>query len=276
MSLRNILVPTDFSDQAQASLDYALFLAKNVGASVHVLNSYYVPINTIETDYVVDQAIWMEQSRQRATEEMKLLEERSLKTAGVNYECLVHPGPAMNDINDTIKNNGVDLVVMGTYKTNELDNFFGNLYTQAIRHAKAPVLLVPELTAPALPRSVVFATDLRPLENREPLYRLAAILADLGASLKLLHVHPPGESISSKKREELAQLQDQLSLFRPEVIWLEADDAEDGILDFSEKQKPDWLMAVSHHYGLLEGMFHSSHTKKLARHTNVPLLVSHE
>jgi nucleotide-binding universal stress UspA family protein len=276
MTLRNILVPTDFSDQAQPSLNYALLLAKSTGATVHVLNSYYVPINSIETDYVVDQAIWIEQSRQRAVEEMKLLEERSLKTSGIHYECLVHPGPAMNDINDTIKDNKIDLVLMSTYTTNEIDNFLGNLYTQAIRHAKAPVLLIPEQAGTILPRSVVFATDLRPLENQEPLHKLRAILADLGVSLKLLHVHSPGESISSKKEEALEHLKNQLAQFRPEVIWQEADDAEEGILNFADREKPDWLMAVSHHYGLLEGLFHSSHTKKLARHTNVPLLVSHE
>ncbi|AHM59993.1 uspa domain-containing protein [Flammeovirgaceae bacterium 311] len=276
MTLRNLLVPTDFSDHAQPSLAYALLLAKKFGATVYVLNSYYVPINTIETDYVVDQALWLEQSRQRALEEMKLLEERSLLNSGVHYECLVHPGPAMNDINYTIKENKIDLVVMGTYKTNEMEGFFSNLYTQAIRRAKAPVLLIPEEASLTLPASIAFATDLKPLENQEPVKNLTAILSDLGVSLTLLHVHPPGETISTKRRDRLRKLQDQFAALRPQVRLLEADDEEAGILNFTEREKPDWLMAVSHQYGLLEGIFHSSHTKKIARHSKVPLLVSHE
>lgn len=276
MSLRNLLVPTDFSDQAQTSLTYALAFAKDMGATVHVLNSYYVPINPIEADYVADQGVWIEQARQRAHEEMRLLEERHLQNSGVAYQCHVHAGPAMDDINDTIRNNSIDLVVIGIYKADQWENFTGNLYTQAIRNAKAPVLLIPEQTTYILPGTVTFATDLKPLDKQEPIENLKSILTDLKAKLTLLHVHSPGEEVTSKEREELERLSNDLALLSPRVAIVEADDAEEGIVQYAQEHPSQWLMAVSHHYGLLEGLFHSSKTKKLARYTPIPLLVSHE
>jgi nucleotide-binding universal stress UspA family protein len=277
MNLQNLLVPTDFSDEALSSLHYALSLAKESGATLHVLHSYYIPINTIETDYMYDQALWLEQSRQRAMEEMQLLEEQQLKASGVLYECHVQPGPSMEDINQTIREKNIDLVVMGTYKSGRLDPFFGDLFTHAIRHAKAPVLLVPEGSSYASPSRVLFATDLKPLEHESPVSSLTSILQIFNPQLLLLHVHRAGEHPSHKKRMELERLQQQLSGLNPVIVLQETEeDVEEGILAYVQQHKADWLVAISHQYGLLEGFFHSSHTKKLARQTPVPLLVSHE
>lgn len=276
MKLRNLLIPTDFSDQAITSLEYTLALARELQANVCVLYSYIIPINNIETDYVVDQAIWLEQARERANEEMNLLEERYLKSAGVPYQCLVRAGTTMENINQIVKENDIGLVVIGAYKTGQLDSFFGELYTYAIQHAKAPVLLIPENVTYVHPEKVVYATDLKPVDNEAPYKNLHSILAQLNPAVELLHVYKSGNELSTKKRDELDSLKMQLATLNLRVVMLEAEDAEEGILTYAEQQKADWLVAVSHHYGLLEGLFHSSHTKKLARQTDIPLLVSHE
>ena len=274
MKLRNLLIPTDFSDQSSSSLAYTLALAKDLKASVYVLHSYYVPINTIETAYVADQALWLEQNRQRAMEEMRLLEKRILQNSGVDYKCIVHPGPVMGDINKTIQEHEIDLVIIGTYESEGLASFYGELYTQAIRHAKAPVLLLPENTSYTYPEKVVFATDLRPVENQEPIKNIKSILANLGVKPSLLHVYKEG--LKPKKQQELEKIKAEFEPLQPAVVMIKAEDPESGILSYVEEQGTHWLVALSHHYGLLEELFHSRHTKKLARKTKIPLLVSHE
>lgn len=280
MSLRNLLIPTDFSDAALTSLRYALEMAKDVQARVYVLNSYYIPISTVETDYVADQAIWLEQARQRALEEMQLLEDNYLKDSGVPYACLVQPGPTSSDLNDTIKEKAIDLVIMTTQESGGLESFFGNMYTYAIRHARAPVLLVPVGCRYLRPRSIVFATDLKPFDNRQALDKLLDITRFLGAEMQLLHVHDAEDALNAKKKAELGELHRQLAPTTPPLVLRPAEDKEEAILQYVQhpagQEKPDWLMAISHHYGLLEGFFHSSFTKKLARDTTIPLLVSHE
>lgn len=276
MSLKNLLVPTDFSDQALPILQYALSLANNSGATLHVLHSYYIPINTIEADYVADQALWLEQARLRALEEMKLLEEQHLKSSGLAYECHVHPGPSMEDINHTIREKGIELVVMGTHKTHDFEAFFGELYTYAIRHAKAPVLLIPEGTTFSPPSRVIFATDLKPIDNWAPVENLHRLLQIFKPQLTLLHAYKNGETMNPKKQAELSRLQQQFSDLNPQIIAKESSNAEESIVDYAREQDAQWLVAISHHYGLLDSLFHSSHTKKLARLTEIPLLVSHE
>ncbi|EMR01587.1 universal stress protein [Cesiribacter andamanensis] len=275
MSVRNLLVPTDFSDASLISLQYALDMARDLQATVYVLNSYYIPINTLETDYVADQAIWLEQARQRALEEMQLLEDRQLKPSGVPYECMVQPGPTSSDLNDAIAEKDIDLVILHTHDSGGLDSFFGNMYTYAIRHAKAPVLLIPDGSRYRRPRKLVFATDLKPFDNPKPVENLLGIARWLQTDIVLLHVHESREGLSPKKEKELQQLQGYFQQ-QPSVVLQQADDKEEAILQLARQEQPDWLMAVSHHYGLLEGLFHSSLTKKLARETDIPLLVSHE
>src|SRR6185295_15140602 len=41
--IQTILVPVDFSDTSEHALDYAVGLAKELGARIHVLHSYEIP-----------------------------------------------------------------------------------------------------------------------------------------------------------------------------------------------------------------------------------------
>ena len=45
---RKILVPTDFSPHAEHAMQYAVELAKKLGASLHLLHAYAVPVMTYD------------------------------------------------------------------------------------------------------------------------------------------------------------------------------------------------------------------------------------
>jgi len=38
----NILLPTDFSDNAQRAIDYAVYLLENAACTFYLLNAYYI------------------------------------------------------------------------------------------------------------------------------------------------------------------------------------------------------------------------------------------
>ena len=57
---------------------------------------------------------------------------------------------------------------------------------------------------------------------------------------------------------------------------IKSNDVEDSILDFIKLHRIDLLAVAKHKRGFWDSLFHSSLTKKLAMHINIPLLVLHD
>ena len=54
------------------------------------------------------------------------------------------------------------------------------------------------------------------------------------------------------------------------------EDIEDGLGKYAKENKLDLLIVVPREHGLVGGIFHSSHSKKLVLHTHVPVMAIHE
>lgn len=276
-NIRNILVPVDFSEASDNSLKYAIQLAgKAKGAKLFVLHSFHVPVTTMETAYVADQAILMEQTENRAREEMRALEMNYLKPAGIPYECIVELGPVMEVINEVVKSHGIDLVLMATHKANKLERLLGNLSVYALENCKAPLLLVPDKAAYEPVQKLAFATDLKKIERKDVFDKLKYLAETFHAHLIVLHVDTEGEELTEEEQEELLYLQDELKELDYHIERIEGEDPEEAILQYVREQQVEMVAAVPRHHGFFEELFRSSVTRKLALHTQVPLLAIHE
>ena len=57
--IRVILVPVDFSPHSDAALDQAMDLAKALGARIHLLHSYAVPVRGVMPyDFAIPDGVW--------------------------------------------------------------------------------------------------------------------------------------------------------------------------------------------------------------------------
>lgn len=290
-NIRHILIPTDFSEAANNSLEYALELAqstKNIPQSeaegkegrkeikLIVLHSYHVPVTTIETAYVADQAILLEQTYEVSKERMQELEEKYLRPSGLPYESLIRMGSAIQDINEVVKEFNIDLVLMATQKAGKLEQLFGDLTVYALEHCKAPLLLVPDEAKFRPLRKLAFATDLHKIRQSEVFDKLKYLAGSFHSHIIVLNVNTDLKDLSKEEEEELQHVKQELRGMEYHLQFIEGEDAEEAILDYVHKQQIDLLAAVPRHHGFFEGLFHSSVSKKLALHTYVPLLAVHE
>lgn len=276
-NIRSILLPTDFSEAATNSLEYTLALASGSGTTrIIVLHSFHVPTTTVETTYVADQAILLEQTEKRAQEEMRQLKEKYLEPSGIPYECLVELGPTMDSINNIVKENSVDLVVMATHKASKLERLLGSLPVYALEHCKAPLLLVPDKARFKPVKRLAFATDLKTYERAVVLGKLSYLAAAFQAQVAILNVHTGNEELSGEEMQELEHIRQELQGLDYHLELIEGEDAEEGILEYVEQEEIDMVAAVPRNHSFFEGLFHSSISEKLALHTRVPMLAIHE
>lgn len=281
--IRHILIPTDFSEAANNSLDYAVQLAKSgMVAKIVVLHSYqlpvttYAPETTVPATYVPDQAYLMDEVQNKAEEEMKELEVKYLQPSGIPYECLIKVGSTMDNLNDTVTEYEIDLVVMATQKASKLERLLGDLTAYALEKCQAPLLLVPDDTVFRPVQRIAFATDLKKIIRAEVFDKLKYLALAFRAHIVVLNVNTDIKELSEEETIELNHIKHELQGMEYHFQFIDGEDAEQAILDYVHKQEIDLVAAVPRHHGFFEGLFKSSVTRKIALHTRVPLLAIHE
>ena len=283
--IQNILLPIDFSEAATNSLEYAIRLARESGgAKLFLLNSFQVPATGpatapgvgLGTAYASDQALLVQQMQEQANGQMRTLEDRYLQPSGLEYECTVKFGSTIDNLNELVKNHHIDLVIMGNDKAGKLERLLGSLPLNALKHSKAPLLLVPEKTAFRPFRKMAFATDLKTYEREAVLEQLRYLAEVFQAELLVLNVQTGEEELTGEELQELEHIRQEFQGMDYQVELIESEDAEEGILDFVEKEEVDIVAAIPRQHGFFQGLFHSSMTKQLALHSQVPLLAIHE
>ncbi|MGE5185005.1 MAG: universal stress protein [Acidobacteriota bacterium] len=137
-----ILVPTDFSAQAEQALDYAIELAAKLEATVHVLNVIGIPalgvpeLGVALTSNVIDQIV---QDNQAALD--KLLAARAGKAK--LGQALLRTGDARDEILHVAEEIKADLIIMATHGRRGVARaLLGSVAEMVVRTSPVPVLTV--------------------------------------------------------------------------------------------------------------------------------------
>ncbi len=138
---KNILVPTDLSEGAEAALDYACELATKLEATVHLVHVIGVPslgipeLGVAVTSTVIDQLIAEGQTALDALADAR--------RDRIKIEVMLRTGDARDVIDQTATELGIDLIVMGTHGRRGLSRaLLGSVAETVVRSAPCPVLTV--------------------------------------------------------------------------------------------------------------------------------------
>lgn len=145
MKIQNILVPTDFSDDARSALDAAVDWAAEFGATIHIVHAYFVDVPAVYGGYGGDfllPADILEPVREAAeTSVAELVAEASQR--GVSAEGRATLGDASSSILAEAERLGADLIVMGTRGLTGLKHvILGSTAERVVRKSPCPVLTV--------------------------------------------------------------------------------------------------------------------------------------
>ena len=139
---KTILVPHDFSDDANAALETALDLARRLGAEIHLLHSYQQPIDALSPYGVAIPAGMIPEIRDAALARLRAIAERHAGS-GVRLHVRVVEGTPSLAITDATESLHADLVVMGTRGLTGLRHLLlGSVAERTVRTARCPVLTV--------------------------------------------------------------------------------------------------------------------------------------
>jgi nucleotide-binding universal stress UspA family protein len=136
LSIKKILVPTDYSDAAENALRYAIDLAEKIGAEIELVHAWQLSAYASPSS---------ELAKGMERDLSKDLEGLARRYSGHHVVIRRHlrMGPPYAEIIDAAKELGCDLIVMGTTGRTGLEHFLlGSVAERVVRMAECPVLTV--------------------------------------------------------------------------------------------------------------------------------------
>lgn len=278
--MKKILFPTDFSATSNNAFIYALKLAENIGAEVITLHVYELPIMDMSfVDVPIYQAeVYQtlelnnfENYKDQIPILRKIAEENQLGHIKISNVLL--EGDLVNNVIQTINDDHIDYVVMGTNGASGLKEiFFGSVTASVMTGSRAFVLGIPEASVYEPIKKIGFATQFN-IEELDALRKLLPIAKGFKAEIECIYVKTPGSEVNE------VIIADWKLIFKEEKVTfhtIESKDVEDTITDFIALHNINMFAILHHKRGFWESLFHTSLTKKLALHLKVPLLALHD
>jgi len=137
MSLRNLLVPIDFSVHAERALDYACELALSLDAAVHFVTAIGAALP--ELTVTLTGTMFETVRREREAALLELVKARCGK-ARIG-QLLVMDGDPRDVILEAATRVGADLIIMGSHGRRGLTRaLLGSVAESVVRRATCPVL----------------------------------------------------------------------------------------------------------------------------------------
>ncbi|MBS1729409.1 MAG: universal stress protein [Bacteroidetes bacterium] len=277
--MKTILLPTDFSETARNAAIYAIHLGNQLKAAKMILyNACEEPMPT-ELNMGPINFIGVEATINASKEALKKFEN------GVISECPTEMAIELkseyttlsNDINELCTSLGADLIVMGVTGGGKLqETLVGSNAVHVARHSETPVIIIPPGAAWSPIQEVVLACDFKKVVDTMPVEPIRNILDVTKAGLFILNIDHRQKNFSVDTPFESLMLNEFFHTYNPQYTFSDNEDFIEGINAFALEKKVDLIITIPKKHGLFDKLFSNNHTKKLAFHSHVPLMMIHE
>lgn len=276
--MKNILVPTDFSATAKNAALYALHLARQVKASQVILyNAYQQPVLTDPAMAPVEMIDFNELKdiSNKGLEHFKSIIEAEAQ--GITISGFGEYAVLTDGLPEVCDKYAIDAIVMGVTGGNGFDEVvLGSSAVDVTKIATVPVIIVPPGVGFKEIKNILFACDFTHVVETTPVAPIKTILDETGAKLFVLNIDHANKHFTPDTPFESLMLDTLLYGYNPEYHFTDNEDFIEGINSFATNNNIDLIITIPKKHNLFNRLFHRSHTKQLAFHSHIPLMVIHD
>ncbi|MGB3468612.1 MAG: universal stress protein [Cyclobacteriaceae bacterium] len=275
--MKTILVPTDFSTEANNALDFAMQLALKNGAEIKLLHVIELPSASFrvtgDVQTGVDSLDNVYTLKLLDTIKANLSEqELNVSDKGIKVSSQMEIGNVYKHISQNISEEDTDLIVMGSKgATGWKEVLIGSNAERVIRNSEVPVLTIKEKTDLSAMKNMVYAIgdcsdkSVPVVKNFQKILGLNCHLLKVYNTTKISYTHASAKDYvrNFAKNTEFVD-------FTVNVI--DAPWVEEGILDFVSHNKIDMIAMGTHGYKGLSHFLNGSRAEDVANHAKIPVL----
>ena len=276
--MKTILVPTDFSKEAQNAAEVASGIARKSGATLILLNvieegsgGSFAVTGEVAHATGEDKLFTMMLIKRTQKQMAKLVEDKMFQ--GVKVKPELRMGSPFHGMRTIITEHKVDLVVMGTSgKSDITEMIIGSNTEKVVRHAKCPVLTIQKKPATSNFKNIVYATAMS--KDEEVFSRIVKRAQEMyNATIHLVRINTPGnfqrDAVVKKYMNDFAK---KLQLKNYTVNVFNDITEEEGIIYFAESIDADMIALATHGRTGFAHVLAGSIAEDVVNHSKRPVL----
>ncbi|PKQ44345.1 universal stress protein [Confluentibacter flavum] len=270
--MKKILVPTDFSTQAENALKVAAQLAKKHHCAIHLLHIIELPLQKVDpviANNDLPEAIFFMKLARKHFE--TLLKNDYLK------DITIHEHVEFNDIFKSVfhvcEKHKIDLIIMGSKGTSGLtEMLIGSNTEKVVRTSEVPVLVIKKEHETFNINDFVFASDFND-ESIIPYTKATDFAKLLKAKIHLLMVNTPNKFMTTLEAEERMLNFTKNINFKNFIINIYNDETvESGIMNYAKSINADLIGMSTHGRQGISHFFNGSISEDLVNHAKRPVM----
>lgn len=278
--MKNILVATDFSNNAYSALFYATKLFKSEACNFHILNTYneFTPLHGKSAGLLgrkkhLEQVQKESENRLIETSHKIVLDNNGNKKH--SFDTLALGGDLIKAIKEQTEKKNIHFIVMGNKGfTQTADVFFGSNTIQVVESLNScPVLAIPGEMDFKTPKEIAFVTDYRTGCHPNTIAPLLYVTSLSKAAIHVMHINE-SEHLSVEQENNRILLETCLDTVEHSFHNMyEFDDKAKVIEKFLDTMKIDLFAMVKREKNLFERLSHEPVIKDVSMYSQVPFLI---
>lgn len=276
--MKTILVPTDFSDIANKATLFAMQIAKKNKARVLLFHTYNLPvINGQALDFsanvLYDTLELSEFEHFKANNDKlhRLAQEKKLDDVQLLHKLTM--GELVSSVNECVKEENVDLVIMATSGGDDwFSAMLGSNTDSLIQSGKVPTLVLPENFEATELTTIGFTTRFRE-KDKEALEKTIAFAHKIKATVKCLYVETQESDV---EKSVIENWQSEFQAKNVQFFVYPSNDVYETIEEFIVQHEIDMLAMVTYKRSFFTDLFTRRLTQKVSHNVDIPVLVFHD
>lgn len=275
VNLKTILVPIDFSSNANNALRYAMKFAEATKSKLVIFHSNYIPsmFPSAEIKKIHEQSEGRKQMMLEYTVASICKKYKIKKPATISY-VVKRETDVVNNILSAADACKAGLIIMGTHGATGLKKILmGSNASGVIEKSTIPVLAIPSRHKFKKIETVIYACDFKNISAE--IKSLTPIAQVFDADIEILHLDYWNKGLDEKSLKILHEAINKSSYKKIKYVEKKAKinkTLQEHIESYTKKRKNSMLAMFPENLSFFEKIFFSSITKKISYNFRKPLL----
>ena len=275
--MKNILVPTNFSENCAKAAQLGIEMAKLYNSEIHFLHLMKTPVDWVKLDKLKEKR-YPETLKQIGIAKAKLRElERTAENEGLKCRTFLQYDAGQTDILEHSGHFHHDFIITGSSGTKGvIREITGSNVEEIVRKANAPVIVVKDEDVTFPFKNIVFVSDFEE-DISEAFNQVISIAKKCDARIHLLRINTKTDFNSIKLGlnpiEQLLSKHPELKNYSMAVY--NEPSVETGINTFIKQNPIDLIAMVTHGKSGFLSLFSKSIAEGVTNHSTLPVMTIH-
>jgi nucleotide-binding universal stress UspA family protein len=280
MGMKNILIPTDFSENSWNAIEYALRFFSKSSCNIYLL--HVTTVNdcarleiTQNSSKDIQTEILIKPSKKLLQETLKRIKKLTI-SGNHKFFTLIDNTYLINSIRKHVIEKRIDLIVMGTKGASRIEKLaIGNNTGDVITKVKCTTLIVPENAKYEKIKEIVFPTDFSIFYHPETLQPIIDIIQENKGTINVLYVNKQIVKLNEDQQKNKEYLDDYFTNYKHSFHLLTNKNIENAVQQFVDDRGINLVTMLAKNLNYFQRILFHPVVNGISYYKNVPFLVLH-